>query len=180
MVLDEDTEYYHNKLLNNFTSKLEEYKEDLEDIMFSRGSTVDMLIELLVHIFDELYPNIKDIIEEINIKLEEKYEKTEEEITSLSLPIYEEGLPIICPHCHRNIVESIHHIIPKKYGGITTENNIISLCNKCHDLVEICTDELFKERKRNPPSLSELKFYIRYGFPNEEKIKEEMRWNIRK
>jgi len=180
-VNDEELEQSYDKLLNKFISKLNDCREELREIMFSRESTVDTLIDFLVHIFDELYLDIKTLInEKVEEKLEDiDQEKEEIEEATTPLPISIEGLPIICPHCKKNIVESVHHIVPRKYGGITTEDNIITLCNRCHDLVEICTDELFKKRKRHRPTLSELKFYIQYGFPNEEEIKKEMKWYLR-
>lgn len=74
----------------------------------------------------------------------------------------------LCPYCEKKIVESVHHIIPKKYGGYTEPDNIIVLCNKCHDEVEILTDELLKYKRYDS---KELRFYIESkSFPNYEKV----------
>ncbi len=70
-----------------------------------------------------------------------------------------------CLHCKKNIVESIHHIIPRKYGGFSGEENIIALCNKCHDRIEILTEDLYVNNRH--PTIDCLKVYIENGFPNE-------------
>ena len=80
-----------------------------------------------------------------------------------NLVTYDDG---ICAYCRKNKSESFHHIIPRKYGGPTVLENCISLCRKCHDEVEILTDNLFKQNKYF--SIKELKsFIINRGFPNE-------------
>lgn len=47
-----------------------------------------------------------------------------------------------CPVCCVNQSDSVHHIIPKIYGGDDSDYNKISLCKKCHDIIELSTDEL--------------------------------------
>jgi len=80
-----------------------------------------------------------------------------------NLVTYDDG---ICAYCRKNKPESFHHIMPRKYGGPTVFENCICLCNKCHDEVEILTDNLFKQNKYF--SIKELKsFIVNRGFPNE-------------
>lgn len=40
-----------------------------------------------------------------------------------------------------------HHIIPRKYKGFDMKENYIILCNKCHDSVEIMTEEWIQSGK---------------------------------
>jgi hypothetical protein len=47
----------------------------------------------------------------------------------------------ICPRCNHALLQANHHIIPRKYNGPDTKENSIGLCNKCHDYVEIKTEE---------------------------------------
>lgn len=47
----------------------------------------------------------------------------------------------ICHRCNYNILQANHHIIPRGYNGPDTKENGIGLCNKCHDYVEIKTEE---------------------------------------
>ncbi len=42
-----------------------------------------------------------------------------------------------CQCCFiKNKPLDIHHIIPKKFGGLDIANNLVALCRKCHRLVE--------------------------------------------
>jgi hypothetical protein len=54
----------------------------------------------------------------------------------------------ICPVCRINQVNSKHHIVPREYGGGDDKTNIIQLCNYCHDIVEIGTEDWIKSGKR--------------------------------
>lgn len=51
-----------------------------------------------------------------------------------------------CPMCKINKADSEHHIIPRSYGGDDFEYNKIKLCRKCHDITELITDELLKQK----------------------------------
>lgn len=54
-----------------------------------------------------------------------------------------------CMRCGNNEVYlSDHHIIPRDYGGRDNVENLIELCNSCHDYVEIKTDIYIKKYKR--------------------------------
>ena len=33
---------------------------------------------------------------------------------------------------------SVHHLVPRSEGGSYDHTNLVTLCHKCHDLVEIC------------------------------------------
>jgi 5-methylcytosine-specific restriction endonuclease McrA len=71
-------------------------------------------------------------------------------------------------YCHRCYVKTSalpHHILPREpYGGGNNKENLILLCNPCHDKVEILTDELLKVRMY---SIDTLRSFIINGFPNE-------------
>lgn len=42
-----------------------------------------------------------------------------------------------CKHCKSFIYVSAHHIIPRAEGGKDTMKNLETLCEKCHNLIEI-------------------------------------------
>ena len=42
-----------------------------------------------------------------------------------------------CPLCDRKKASSNHHILPKEQGGSDNSKNIIWLCKKCHDELEL-------------------------------------------
>ncbi len=48
---------------------------------------------------------------------------------------------------HQQSINSKHHIIPRKYGGTDDEVNKINLCFKCHDIVEIQTENYIEKYK---------------------------------
>lgn len=53
-----------------------------------------------------------------------------------------------CARCGDNEVYlTDHHIIPRDYGGRDNVENLIELCNRCHDDVEIKTDTYIKKYK---------------------------------
>ena len=47
----------------------------------------------------------------------------------------------ICPVCREDKVQSLHHIIPRKYKGSDDKTNKIWLCNQCHDMIEAQTEQ---------------------------------------
>lgn len=140
----------------------------------------------LVYYMDMLYyEKFKDIIEdklddiieeelryrEDDIRNDEK-ERIMKELDGLDddfMKGVEYGIEVskICPHCRKNIIESVHHVMPRKYGGGNYKENIIPLCNKCHDKIEILTDELLVGK--HCYTVNDLLCFIRYGFPNENK-----------
>lgn len=42
-----------------------------------------------------------------------------------------------CQVCEGRIHLSVHHVIPRLEGGSDDEQNLITLCSKCHDEVEV-------------------------------------------
>jgi len=42
-----------------------------------------------------------------------------------------------CRRCGSREHLTIHHIVPRKRGGKTEPRNLITLCKKCHDYVEL-------------------------------------------
>ena len=42
-----------------------------------------------------------------------------------------------CRSCGSRRHLTFHHIIPREDGGKTDERNLVTLCNRCHDLVEM-------------------------------------------
>jgi 5-methylcytosine-specific restriction endonuclease McrA len=55
--------------------------------------------------------------------------------------IYHKQRQCLCPVCLTLRATSTHHIIPREMGGSDDDRNIISLCPRCHDLVEIIYHE---------------------------------------
>lgn len=53
----------------------------------------------------------------------------------------------LCPVCKLRKANSQHHIIPRRFGGSDDITNLIMLCDKCHDVVEMKTDDWIKEKK---------------------------------
>lgn len=53
----------------------------------------------------------------------------------------------ICPYCKKNIANSVHHIIPRKYNGSNDDTNLINLCFGCHDIIEIKTEDWIISKK---------------------------------
>lgn len=41
-----------------------------------------------------------------------------------------------CRHCSTRENLTVHHIVPKRHGGPTTVENLLTLCRSCHDIVE--------------------------------------------
>lgn len=54
----------------------------------------------------------------------------------------------MCPVCQKHKVQSKHHIIPRKYNGSNDKTNLIWLCNSCHDIIEMKTEEWIESGKR--------------------------------
>ena len=42
-----------------------------------------------------------------------------------------------CYRCEVKTNLSVHHILPRERGGSENMNNLITLCYKCHDIVEL-------------------------------------------
>ncbi len=52
-----------------------------------------------------------------------------------------EGDDNLCCFCRRNIYdvstdETLHHKIPRRYGGLDNPENLITICSDCHRLLE--------------------------------------------
>lgn len=54
---------------------------------------------------------------------------------------------LIGTHELNTTVDPRHHVIPRKYGGTDDEINKIILCFKCHDIVEIQTEDYIEKYK---------------------------------
>jgi hypothetical protein len=76
----------------------------------------------------------------------------------------------LCYRCQLVNVESLHHILPRKFGGITVLSNIVGLCFKCHNQVEELTDIQIKQwiRESKDISINTLRQYIITNFPKVE------------
>lgn len=50
-----------------------------------------------------------------------------------------------------SFILTAHHIIPRKKGGTNKLKNLITLCNECHNIVEILgrVDKYFDENSQN-------------------------------
>ena len=52
-----------------------------------------------------------------------------------------------CELCKTNHRVSKHHIVPRKYGINDNKLNLIPLCDSCHNIIEIKTDEWIESGK---------------------------------
>lgn len=119
----------------------------------------------------EFDSRMKREMEKLKKEQVEKISKSEEEIDveSIKEKSFDEGFysglieaikqEKVCPHCREHEIESVHHIMPRKHGGKLIPENIIFLCFKCHNKVEILTDEVFK--KNGKTSMNELREMIK-------------------
>lgn len=44
-----------------------------------------------------------------------------------------------CGYCHKNFsgrIPEIHHIIPIRFNGTNDRSNLMSVCSKCHDILD--------------------------------------------
>ncbi|MEW6624589.1 MAG: hypothetical protein AB1420_15945 [Bacillota bacterium] len=72
------------------------------------------------------------------------------------------GKTTICPRCEKERELTLHHILPRKYGGYDDET--IYLCNKCHDYVEEKTYEILS--RGYSFDTKTMKCFIFSGFPD--------------
>jgi len=68
----------------------------------------------------------------------------------------------LCPSCRVNKAESHHHLVPREFGGGDNSENIIKLCEKCHNIIEVKTYELFESNKYY--SSEQLRNFICNGY----------------
>jgi len=125
----------------------------------------DFFLKSIVAIEKNCYYNALEDFEEKQEKLKQEYEKKYSEDFFNG---YIQGLldsNSICPRCKKNKIGSYHHIQPRKYFGQDEPENIIALCNECHNIIEEYTEELY--HKQGYWDIQVLKNYILQGFPNE-------------
>lgn len=70
---------------------------------------------------------------------------------------------IMCPRCQKRHVTSLHHIVPREHGGGDNVENLILLCHKCHDEVELKTAELY--RNGHTYEVDTLRTFVVNEFP---------------
>jgi len=75
---------------------------------------------------------------------------------------------LICPRCNKRNVSTIHHLIPRRWGGKDNVENLLLLCKECHDEIEEYTYNLFKKGKTFSPDV--LRNFVLFGFPEEYKM----------
>lgn len=68
-----------------------------------------------------------------------------------------------CYRCDKEKKGCLHHIIPKYFGGRNGKNNLVYLCDDCHDYVEIKTYELLTKNMIYDSNI--LRLYIISEFP---------------
>lgn len=51
----------------------------------------------------------------------------------------------ICGHGNEQALEQ-HHLIPRRYGGSDTAENLVHLCGSCHNAIESLYDDSFYHR----------------------------------
>lgn len=72
---------------------------------------------------------------------------------------------VLCHRCLEERIVSLHHLVPREHGGDDNIENLIPLCNECHDEVEMLTEELIDKKGLFDPS--ELRTFVESGFPGE-------------
>ncbi len=92
----------------------------------------------------------KGLTKEVDVRLKEVSESMTRMWKERSRPrTFEPFQPRgFCKRCFVRKSETVHHIIPRDSGGGEHQENKISLCFRCHDYVEIKTDEWIKSGKR--------------------------------
>ena len=55
----------------------------------------------------------------------------------------------VCPICKRRTILTRHHILKWNVFHNDNEDNIIYLCEKCHNNGKNCLEELIRERENN-------------------------------
>jgi len=96
----------------------------------------------------------------------ESYKSRKSEVEESYMKGINDGIKMskICFRCQKRTIESVHHIIPKGFGGENNIENLITLCNECHDIVEEETYNLLSAGKTY--STSDLLTFIKGGFPS--------------
>jgi len=127
------------------------------DCLFCSSSCKDIYTDRIKDDNNEFIKNNFDYVNVDILKKEIDLLKEENDNLSLQNKNYYEGYVDgvfdslkngnICPYCEIRVIQSIHHIIPRKYNGLDIPENLIALCLKCHDKVEILTDILLKKDK---------------------------------
>lgn len=60
----------------------------------------------------------------------------------------------VCPNCNRDakIVKiTEHHLVPQEKGGKTNKDNLMSLCDDCHQQLHTLYDNNYLKKYRNTP-----------------------------
>ena len=120
------------------------------------------------------------LIEKLEDKIENKQKEIGEEYKKGFVDGKEEGYmegmldglndAKICAYCNKHYVESIHHILPRKFNGGDNTENLIGLCFECHDKVEILTNNLLINNLGRY-TIDDLRSFIKHkAFPNIEYI----------
>jgi len=69
----------------------------------------------------------------------------------------------ICRRCQQTDAQSMHHIIPRSFGGDDRFKNKIPLCSRCHNEVEILTERYIQ--RKGEPTIRTMRDYVENGFP---------------
>ena len=70
-----------------------------------------------------------------------------------------------CRRCQIREAGSMHHLVPRSYGGGDGLKNLVPLCDSCHDRVEVLTERLMDSGCDR--GVGELRGYVENGFPLE-------------
>ena len=134
----------------------EEAEKKLADTQYSFERIVPLLDQLLSLVRADLKESMRTIAGRV---WQQGYEQGREERSEKD---YFEGLrdglidKKLCQRCLQNPAQSIHHLIPRSLGGRDTIENLVALCNKCHDRVEIETSVLLAKNTHTAPRELEL------------------------
>lgn len=83
----------------------------------------------------------------------------------------------ICGHDHERVLQK-HHLIPRRFDGTNTDENLVTLCANCHLVIEQLYDDKFfrrllkkfdpKERDMAPKERMEYCRDVRENYPQKD------------
>jgi len=166
--------YHLNNIKKGYCLYLFNKKKEFEYLVFEDKKVQDKIRE-------EKEKKIKK--EEIKRKVEEAADKERQQLMDAALVTFNLNEQIrtskkrvksdkcknvkkhikTCYRCDKKKKGCLHHIIPKYFGGRNDKDNLVYLCDECHDYVEIKTYELLTKSMIYDNKI--LRLYIVSDFP---------------
>ena len=150
---EEEILIFANKSLKDFL-----YHIGIQELWYLMGEDVrpkQIRRQLLISKF--MGNTFTEIDKGLVVNYFDSWEKFEKFINNLKknnlLRLENISINSLCPRCLERKAISYHHIIPRESGGEDNKENIICLCIRCHDEVEILTDNWIKKRGLVDPKI---------------------------